>query len=271
MRRAARVVTVAIDAGVVELEGRRSGRRRHERFVEDAAGDAAVRDARALRTALQRSRLLTIGTRRDVRVVWETSAVGYVFGAPQGASPSTLHGPRGRARATVSGETPGATALGLVTVSVAACCPPGHVRHAPCTAATFEVLLDAGAVSDLAQALDGRRCAGRASLDLGPLVRVRSLLAMDAHAARSDLIVVDVARAATTVLRCSVGSLIAIRSARGEGREVLARLIDALLSDGPGATAATRARVHGPAASGQHAALMSEIMPSLAQRATVAT
>lgn len=263
MRRAARVVTVSVDAGVVEIDGWRAGRRWHERFMPDVMGTDMAIDPRALRAALRGSRMLAAGVERDVRVVWETSAVGYRIGAPQ-ASPSSVPPAR-------IGHTPAGTAgtawrgPGLLAASVPTCCPPGNVRHAPCFAPPLEVIVDAAAVSEVAETLAARRCAGAASLEVGPLVRARALLQMDDDSVRGDLIVLDVARAATTLLRCISGSLVAIRGVRGDGRAVLVRMLDALLSDGAELSDATRVVVQGTAASEEHAVLMSELVDAAVQ------
>jgi hypothetical protein len=271
-----RRVTVAIDAGLVELEGRRMRRRRLERFVDegevqhptrDVARDVA-RDVRLLRTALRESRLLLPGARHRVDVVWETGAVGLHIGRSHAAGTSVPDRPRDRSQARIEDAVDGSN-LGLLTATVPTCCPPGDVCHEPCAAPPLEVILDASAVRQILEALDERRCVGDVRLELGPLVRLRALLRADERGVQGDLIVLDVARAATTILRCSEGALVAIRSAGGCGDEVIARLVADLLKGGEEPRDAPRVVVLGPAVDRHLEAHLQQVVGSAIERMEV--
>jgi len=268
--RAGRTVTLAIDGGRVEVDGRRHGRRRHERFGAElprAAGTLAEDgDVTALRTALGGSRLLATGVAREVRVIWDTGEVGYRIGGSAATGPPLrrVRGSRPATRDVVTG-----TALGLLTASVPTCCPPGTARHSPCEAPQLEVVMETLTLERLVRTLDARRCVGGMSLELGPLVRARALLERDGAGSADDLLILDVARAATTALRCVDGALVAIRSARGDDVTVLRRLLEELLSEWTGPISATATVVHGPAATDAHGALTVELVDAGAARTEV--
>lgn len=159
---------------------------RAERFV---GGDPAA----ALAITVRRARLLRTLRSVAIRVVLETAEV-LLEVVPGGAARlATGH---------ASGPDGAATADGFA--------PPSRLTLGGGDR-VLEVALDRRIATDLGRALAGRRCAGTVRVELGPLVRADRIL-RSLVATRPDGLVVDVSRAAVTLLEVRAGGIASARA-----------------------------------------------------------